>query len=103
MGKVSWEETEGKRRYQYRVLIMEDELHYVPDLLLRILAQRHGILTSLKVWRNGYFVEVLPSETCTGFAQAGDGFAIRFPVVSKLRLSKIISLLTLLRWPFEFH
>ena len=28
--------------------------------------------------------------SCTGFAQAGDGFAIRFPVLCKLRLLKII-------------
>jgi hypothetical protein len=33
----------------------------------------------------------LTGASCTGFAQAGDGFAIRFSMLCKLRLSKIIS------------
>jgi hypothetical protein len=41
------------------------------------------ILLRFKIRQNEYFVAVLPRETYTGFAQAGDGFAIRFPVVSK--------------------
>jgi len=41
------------------------------------------ILLHFKIRQNEYFVSVLPRETWAGFAQAGDGFAIRFPVVSK--------------------
>jgi hypothetical protein len=41
------------------------------------------ILLRFKIRHDEYFVAVLPRETSTGFAQAGDGFAIRFPVVSK--------------------
>jgi hypothetical protein len=41
------------------------------------------ILLRFNIRQDEYLVAVLLGETCTGFAQAGDGFAIRFPVVSK--------------------
>ena len=39
MRAVSCKEMQGKRRYQYRGLILEGELHHLPDLLLCILAK----------------------------------------------------------------
>src|SRR5713101_2216072 len=69
----------GTRRYSWSLVVKSAVyLWHLP-----------GIPRHPEFWRNRYFVAVLRAGICAKLAQAKDGFAVDFPMISKHRLLNI--------------